>query len=172
LGGGQGALDAQLLFLAHRARRLSWEEKYLTLVCQVDAGCRRLLYVGRERTATTPLRFFRDMGRAWCSEVNLITRKAFGQGRARPAARLARPWRAAGTPLTSTFAFPEDYYASPEQPAGPLAKKPVFQRRNSLTGGRCGNTLPSQQDAPGRSWQKFLGERYTDGQESSEEEQA
>lgn len=32
--------------------------KYLTLVYQIDAGCRRLLFVGKDRTAKTLLRFF------------------------------------------------------------------------------------------------------------------
>jgi transposase len=47
-------------------------QRYLTLVYQIDAGCRRLLYVGRERTAKTLLRFFHDMGRTWCSEVKFV----------------------------------------------------------------------------------------------------
>lgn len=37
--------------------------RYLTVVYQIDAGCRRLLWVGRDRTAKTLLRFFRMMGR-------------------------------------------------------------------------------------------------------------
>jgi transposase len=36
--------------------------RYLTVVYQIDAGCRRLLWVGRDRTAKTLLRFFRMMG--------------------------------------------------------------------------------------------------------------
>ena len=32
--------------------------KYLTLVYQIDAGCQRLLLVGKDRTAKTLLRFF------------------------------------------------------------------------------------------------------------------
>jgi transposase len=47
-------------------------QQYLTLVYQIDAGCRRLLYVGRERTARTLLRFFHDMGRPWCSGVKFV----------------------------------------------------------------------------------------------------
>jgi len=35
---------------------------YLTLVYQIDAGCRRLLWIGQERTVKTLLRFFRWFG--------------------------------------------------------------------------------------------------------------
>lgn len=37
--------------------------RYLTVVYQIDASCRRLLWVGRDRTARTLLRFFKMMGR-------------------------------------------------------------------------------------------------------------
>jgi transposase len=37
--------------------------RYLTVVYQIDSQCRRLLWVGRDRTAKTLLRFFRMMGR-------------------------------------------------------------------------------------------------------------
>ena len=49
--------------------------KYLTLVYQIDAGCRRLLFVGKDRTAKTLLRFFyrfkgyTDQIRAVCSDL-------------------------------------------------------------------------------------------------------
>ena len=33
---------------------------YLTLVYQIDSGCRRLLYIGKDRTAKSLLRFFRQ----------------------------------------------------------------------------------------------------------------
>jgi transposase len=36
--------------------------KYVTLVYQIDAGCRRLLWVGKERTAKTLRRFFTEFG--------------------------------------------------------------------------------------------------------------
>jgi transposase len=36
--------------------------RYLTVVYQIDQGCRRLLWVGRDRTAKTLLRFFRMLG--------------------------------------------------------------------------------------------------------------
>ena len=107
-----------LLFLAHWARKLSWQEtadafgsswnrvceavrwvvawglenrdlrgvsaigvdeiqcrkgqQYLTLVYQIDEGGRRLLYIGRERTAKTLLRFFHDMGREWCAGIRFV----------------------------------------------------------------------------------------------------
>ncbi|MEA3339844.1 MAG: ISL3 family transposase [Chloroflexota bacterium] len=44
---------------------IQWQRghKYLTLVYQIDAGCRRLLWVGRDRTTKTLLRFFRKFGK-------------------------------------------------------------------------------------------------------------
>jgi transposase len=36
--------------------------KYLTLVYQIDSGCRRLLWIGQDRTAKTFRRFFRMLG--------------------------------------------------------------------------------------------------------------
>ena len=36
--------------------------KYLTLVYQIDVDCRRLLWVGKDRTTKTFLRFFRMFG--------------------------------------------------------------------------------------------------------------
>jgi transposase len=37
--------------------------KYLTVVYQIDAGIRRLIYVGKERTTKTLLRFFFELGK-------------------------------------------------------------------------------------------------------------
>jgi transposase len=37
--------------------------KFLTVVYQIDEGCRRLLWVGQDRTVKTFLRFFRQFGR-------------------------------------------------------------------------------------------------------------
>lgn len=36
--------------------------KYLTLVYQIDAGCRRLLWIGKERTQKTLRQFFKEFG--------------------------------------------------------------------------------------------------------------
>ncbi len=43
---------------------IQWQRghRYLTLVYQIDGGCRRLLWIGRERTVRTLLRFFRQFG--------------------------------------------------------------------------------------------------------------
>ncbi len=43
---------------------IQWQRghRYLTLVYQIDAGCRRLLWIGRNRKAKTLLRFFRWFG--------------------------------------------------------------------------------------------------------------
>jgi transposase len=110
--------NAFSLFLAHWARRLSWQEvahqfgttwnrvyesvqyvveyglkhrvisevraigvdeiqfgkghQYLTLVYRIDAGARQLLYIGSKRTTKTLLRFFHNMGRAWCGEIQFV----------------------------------------------------------------------------------------------------
>ena len=37
--------------------------QYLTVVYQLDSGCRRLLYVGKKRTVRSLLGFFRLLGR-------------------------------------------------------------------------------------------------------------
>lgn len=62
--------------------------KYLTVVYQLNADCRRLLWVGRERTTKTMLRFFRYFGKErtnglkficsdmWKPYVNVIRKKA------------------------------------------------------------------------------------------------
>lgn len=64
--------------------------KYLTLVYQINAGARRLLFVGRERKAKTLLRFFREFGKErsarlmyicsdmWRAYVKVIKKKAPG----------------------------------------------------------------------------------------------
>jgi len=46
--------------------------QYLTLVYQLNAGVRRLLFVGRERKAKTLLRFFRDFGRKRCAQLQFV----------------------------------------------------------------------------------------------------
>jgi transposase len=46
--------------------------KYLTVVYQLNEGCRRLLWVGRERTAKTMLKFFRDFGKDRTAELRFI----------------------------------------------------------------------------------------------------
>jgi len=44
---------------------IQWQKghKYLTLVYQIDEKCRRLLWVGKDRTTKTFLRFFRTFGK-------------------------------------------------------------------------------------------------------------
>jgi len=46
--------------------------KYLTLVYQINAGMRRLLFVGKERKAKTLLRFFRDFGKEHCEQLKFV----------------------------------------------------------------------------------------------------
>jgi transposase len=62
--------------------------RYLTVVYQINAGCRRLLWVGQDRTAKTLLRFFKMLGRErteaiqfvcsdmWQPYLKVITKKA------------------------------------------------------------------------------------------------
>lgn len=45
---------------------------YLTLVYQIDSHCRRLLYVGKERTAKTLLRFFHVFGKVRTSALAVV----------------------------------------------------------------------------------------------------
>jgi transposase len=46
--------------------------KYLTLVYQIDGHCQRLLWVGRDRTAKTLLRFFRMLGKGRSSAIKFV----------------------------------------------------------------------------------------------------
>jgi transposase len=51
-----------------------WQRGYrfLTVVYQIDEGCRRLLWVGRDRTVKTLLRFFRDFGRERAAALKFV----------------------------------------------------------------------------------------------------
>jgi transposase len=53
---------------------LSWKKghKYLTLVYQVDRQCRRLLWIGRDRTATTFQRFFDWLGKERTATLQFV----------------------------------------------------------------------------------------------------
>jgi transposase len=46
--------------------------KYLTVVYQIDSGCKRLLWVGKDRTVKTLLRFFRAFGKERSSQLRFI----------------------------------------------------------------------------------------------------
>ena len=53
---------------------IQWQRghKYLTLVYQTDAECRRLLWVGKDRTTKTFLRFFRLFGKERSSKLRFV----------------------------------------------------------------------------------------------------
>jgi transposase len=53
---------------------IQWQHghKYLTLVYQIDEGCRRLLWVGKDRTTKTFLRFFRMFGKERSSRLRFV----------------------------------------------------------------------------------------------------
>jgi len=53
-------------------------QQYLTLVYQIDAGMRRLLYVGRDRTVKSLLRFFVDFGKARCAKLKFVCSDMWG----------------------------------------------------------------------------------------------
>ncbi len=46
--------------------------RYLTLVYQIDQSCRRLLWVGQDRTAKSFLRFFRMMGKQRTAAIQFV----------------------------------------------------------------------------------------------------
>lgn len=46
--------------------------RYLTVVYQIDQGCRRLLWIGKDRTTKTLLRFFRMMGRERTAALQFV----------------------------------------------------------------------------------------------------
>ena len=53
---------------------IAWKKghKYITLVYQIDAGCRRLLYVGKERTQNTLRQFFKEFGKERTARLRFI----------------------------------------------------------------------------------------------------
>jgi transposase len=53
---------------------VQWQKghKYLTLVYQIDQGCRRLLWIGKDRTAKTFLGFFRMLGRERSARIRFV----------------------------------------------------------------------------------------------------
>ena len=53
---------------------IQWQRghKYLTLVYQTEGGCRRLLWVGKDRTAKTLLRFFRMLGKERSARLHFV----------------------------------------------------------------------------------------------------
>jgi len=71
---------------------VAWQRghNYLTLVYQIDSGCKRLLWIGKDRTARTLLRFFRMLGKQrsrqlkfvcsdmWKAYLKVIAKKASG----------------------------------------------------------------------------------------------
>ena len=46
--------------------------KYLTVVYQIDASCRRLLWIGQDRSTKTLLRFFRTIGKERTARIKYI----------------------------------------------------------------------------------------------------
>ena len=53
---------------------IQWQRghHYLTLVYQIDAGCRRLLWIGDKRQVKTLLRFFRRFGKERTANLRYI----------------------------------------------------------------------------------------------------
>jgi transposase len=53
---------------------VAWKKghQYQTLVYQIDEGCKRLLWIGPDRTAKTLLRFFRAMGKKRTKKLQFI----------------------------------------------------------------------------------------------------
>ena len=53
---------------------VQWQQghKYLTLVYQIDAGSKRLLWIGRERTSRTFLQFFRMLGQERSGKLKFV----------------------------------------------------------------------------------------------------
>jgi transposase len=46
--------------------------KYLTVVYQIDSECKRLLWVGKDRTVRTLLQFFRELGTARSAQLRFV----------------------------------------------------------------------------------------------------
>ena len=79
---------------------LSWKrgQKYLTLVYQVDHHRKRLLWIGRDRTAATFERFFDWLGKERCGLIQFVTSDMWRRSWAR--------WRTRHVPrCTCSIAF-------------------------------------------------------------------
>lgn len=48
-------------------------QKYMTLVYQIDNGCKRLLWIGKDRTAATFNGFFMWLGKDRCKQLEFVT---------------------------------------------------------------------------------------------------
>jgi len=59
---------------------VQWQRghKYLTLVYQIDGGCKRLLWIGQERTTKTFLRFFRWLGKERSRNLKFVCSDMWG----------------------------------------------------------------------------------------------
>jgi transposase len=53
---------------------IAWKKghKYLTLVYQIDVGCKRLLWIGKERTQKTLRQFFKEFGQERTAQLRFI----------------------------------------------------------------------------------------------------
>jgi len=53
---------------------IQWQRghRYLTLVYQIDAGCRRLLWIGRERTEQSLRRGLELLGESFCAQLRFV----------------------------------------------------------------------------------------------------
>ena len=75
--------------------------KYLTVVYQIDTECKRLLWVGKDRTIKTLLRFFRTFGRkgrlSCCSSAAICGSPTSRSSPKRPA-KLSMCWTAFTSP--------------------------------------------------------------------------
>ena len=58
--------------------------KYLTVVYQIDAECKRLLWVGKDRTVKTLLRFFRDFGKERSAQLRVFPLFSLNPGNLQP----------------------------------------------------------------------------------------
>jgi len=45
---------------------------YLTLVCQIGDGFKRLLFIGKGRSTKTLLKIFRSLGRERCENIKVV----------------------------------------------------------------------------------------------------
>lgn len=46
--------------------------KYITLVYQINEGCKRLLYIARDRNVKSILRFFYEIGKSGCEKIEFV----------------------------------------------------------------------------------------------------
>jgi transposase len=103
-----GACSTETSTTSSRSASTSWKKghKYLTLVYQLDAGCRRLLWIGRDRTAKTFGEFFDFLGPERSAKLEFVVSDMW-----KPFLSASRALASAKTAITSEAAVMTNWFS-------------------------------------------------------------